>query len=163
MISTWHAAGFPAFPLFRDSDWNPTDGKISPERSEGIDHDRKVRVLVLDDEAVIAETVVEILRQEGFEARSVPNGSAAIELALTWQPHVVLSDVVMPGINGIDTGIQIRQIIPECKIILFSGQAATVDMVERAREQGHKFDILAKPIRPEQLVSIIRAGFGPSS
>ena len=163
MISTWHAVGIPAFPLFRNSQWNPNNEGVGPDQSESTDHAKNLRVLVLDDETVIAETVVEILKHEGFDAQSVPNGSAAIELAATWRPDVVLSDVVMPGINGIETGIKIREMIPDCKIILFSGQAATVDMLERAREQGHNFDILAKPIRPEQLVSVIRSGFGRSA
>jgi CheY-like chemotaxis protein len=73
------------------------------------------------------------------------------------QPDIVLSDVIMPGMNGIDTGIQIRQLVPHCRIVLFSGQAATVDLLENARQQGHVFDILAKPIKPEQLVAAIRA------
>jgi CheY-like chemotaxis protein len=163
MISTWHAVGISAFPLFRNSEWTPNNHNPSLDQSESTDHGKILRVLVLDDETVIAETVVEILKHEGFEAQAVPNGSAAIELAATWMPNVVLSDVVMPGINGIETGIKIREMIPDCKIILFSGQAATVDMLERAREQGHNFDVLAKPIRPEQLVSIIRSGFGRSS
>lgn len=75
-------------------------------------------------------------------------------------PDIVLSDVIMPGLNGIETGIRIGEVAPKCKIILFSGQVATVDLLEKARQQGHHFQILAKPIRPEQLVSIIRATFG---
>jgi DNA-binding NtrC family response regulator len=70
---------------------------------------------------------------------------------------VVLSDVMMPGLNGIETGIKIRQIVPGCKIILFSGQAATVNLLEAARKSGHVFDILAKPIKPDYLISIIRS------
>jgi hypothetical protein len=47
--------------------------------------------------------------------------------------------------------------IPRCEIVLFSGQAATVDLLEQARKQNHRFQILAKPISPERLISIIRA------
>jgi CheY-like chemotaxis protein len=136
----------------------------NPFRKEMNDPDRmnddsKIRIIVIDDESLIAETVVEILKQEGFEATAVSTGLSAIELAKTWSPDIVLSDVIMPGLNGIETGIGIRRIAPACKIILFSGQAATVDLLEQARESGHRFDILAKPIKPEQLVSIIRATF----
>ena len=70
---------------------------------------------------------------------------------------IVLSDVIMPGLNGIETGIKIREILPSCKIILFSGQAATVDLLEKARQGGHHFDVLAKPMRPERLIALIRS------
>ena len=106
---------------------------------------------------MIADTVVEILNGEGFDAMAVSTGTSAIELAKAFDPDVVLADVIMPGLNGIETGIRIREIAPNCRVILFSGQAATVDLLEEARQQGHRFDILAKPIRPEQLISVIRA------
>ncbi len=112
---------------------------------------------MVDDEAVIADTVVEILSHEGFEATAVTDGASAVELAKSFDPDVVLSDVIMPGLNGIEAGIKIRELVPKCKIILFSGQAATVDLLEKARTQGHKFEILAKPISPEKLIAVIRA------
>jgi CheY-like chemotaxis protein len=108
-------------------------------------------------ECAAASIVVEILNQEGFDATSVSNGAAAIELAKDLQPDVILSDVIMPGLNGIETGIRLREIVPNCKIILFSGQAATVDLLNKNRLQGHQFDILAKPVKPEQLIKVIRA------
>ena len=150
-------------PSFGDPKWIPDNTSQSLDQRERVDQARKVRVVVIDDEAVIAETVVEILKQEGFEATAASTGSSAIELARTWLPDVVLSDVIMPGLNGIETGIKIREIVTSCKVILFSGQAATVDLLEKAREQGHRFEILAKPIRPEQLVSVIRATSGQRS
>jgi DNA-binding NtrC family response regulator len=70
---------------------------------------------------------------------------------------------MMPGLNGIETGIKIREIVPTCKIILFSGQAATVNLLEDSRQRGHRFDILAKPIKPEHLVNIIRPACRRSS
>ena len=106
---------------------------------------------------MIAETVVEILNQEGFEVTSVSSGISAIELAKDLRPAIILSDVIMPGLNGIETGIKIREIVPNCKVILFSGQAATVDLLEQARMQGHRFEILAKPIKPEHLIGVIRS------
>ncbi len=117
---------------------------------------KKAKVIVIDDESLIAETMVEILNHEGFEAISASDGTSAIELAKTLLPDIVLSDVVMPGLNGVETGIRIREALPNCRIILFSGQAATVDLLEKARERGHSFDVLAKPMKPEQLISVIR-------
>ena len=144
---------------FGDSKGVPL-GAGEPKRTrKRIDGGRKIKVVVVDDESVIAETVVEILNQEGFEAIAAANGSIAIELAKTYRADIVLSDVIMPGLNGIEIGIKIRELVPDCRIVLFSGQAATVDLLEEAREQGHSFDILPKPIKPEQLISVIRSGF----
>lgn len=140
--------------FFGDSKSVPKHGR--DEEREGSDGSRKIKVIVVDDEPVIADTVVEILNGEGFEAMAVSTGASAVELAKAFDPDVVLSDVIMPGLNGIETGIEIRRIAPNCRVILFSGQAATVDLLEKARQQGHRFDILAKPIRPEQLISVIR-------
>lgn len=117
---------------------------------------RKVKVMVVDDESTIAHTLVEILSDEGFEVTAALTGDSAVELAGTFKPDIVLSDVVIPGMNGVEAGIKIRALLPKCRVILFSGQAATVDLLRQARNQGHEFEILAKPIRPEALISIIR-------
>ena len=143
------------FPLFF-GDSKPVENPVRDGQREGSDRSRKIKVIVIDDEPVIADTVVEILNGEGFEAMAVSTGASAVELAKAFDPDVVLSDVIMPGLNGIETGIQIRKVAPQCRVILFSGQAATVDLLEKARQEGHRFDILAKPIRPEQLISVIR-------
>jgi CheY-like chemotaxis protein len=62
----------------------------------------------------------------------------------------------MPGPNGVEVAIQIRQFLPECRILLFSGQTATVDLLRDARERGHDFEIVAKPIKPQSLLSLLR-------
>ena len=113
----------------------------------------KPRVLVVDDERVIADTLAIILNQNGFEATAVYTGSAAVERARASQPDLVISDVIMPDMNGIEAAIQIRQMLPKCKILLFSGQAATADLLEKARAQGHEFELLAKPVHPQDLLA----------
>jgi DNA-binding NtrC family response regulator len=90
----------------------------------------------------------------------VIDGDSAVELARSVIPDVLLSEVILPGLNGIETGMKIRELVPKCRIILFSGQAATVDLLERARQQGHRFEILAMPISPEKLIAVIRASSG---
>jgi CheY-like chemotaxis protein len=113
----------------------------------------KRRVLVVDDEQVIADTLSIILNKAGFDASPVYTGTAAVESARKIQPDLIISDVIMPDMNGIEAAIQIRAFLPGCKILLFSGQAATADLLESARAKGHEFEILAKPVHPQDLLA----------
>jgi DNA-binding response OmpR family regulator len=117
----------------------------------------KPKVLVADDEHVIADTLAIILNQSGFEARAVYSGEKAVDAAIHWQPDMLISDVIMTDLNGVDAAIQIRAALPKCKILLFSGQAATADLLDRARGQGHEFEILAKPVHPQDLLARLRS------
>ncbi|HYN14533.1 MAG TPA: hypothetical protein VES66_01940 [Terriglobales bacterium] len=68
--------------------------------------------------------------------------------------------------NGIDLAIRVRQDFAQSKILLFSGQAATANMLEHARAEGHDFEVLAKPVHPAQLlakVADLLAGFATAS
>ena len=116
----------------------------------------KPKVLVGDDERVIADTLAIILNQNGFDASAVYTGTAAVERARSVKPDLIISDVIMPDVNGIEAAITIRKLLPGCKILLFSGQAATADLLESARAQGHEFEILAKPVHPQDLLSKLR-------
>lgn len=116
----------------------------------------KPRVLVVDDERVIADTLAIILNQHGFDAAAVYTGTAAVEKARSAQPDLIISDVIMPDMNGIEAAIHIRKFLPTCKILLFSGQAATADLLESARAQGHEFEILAKPVHPADLLAKLK-------
>lgn len=120
------------------------------------DNSAKPKVLVADDERVIADTLAIILNQSGFDATAVYSGEKAVEAAKALQPEMLISDVIMTDLNGIDAAIQIRALLPSCKILLFSGQAATADLLDRARGQGHEFEILAKPVHPQDLLARLR-------
>jgi len=118
---------------------------------------KKPKVLVADDERVIADTLAMILNQSGFEAIAVYSGEKALELATTVKPDMLISDVIMADLNGIDAAIRIRDLLPGIKVLLFSGQAATADLLEKARAEGHEFDILAKPVHPQDLLNRLRS------
>lgn len=122
------------------------------------DTTNKPKVLVADDERVIADTLAMILNQSGFQARAVYSGEKALELAPTFQPDMLISDVIMADLNGIDAAIQIRALLPSVKVLLFSGQAATADLLERAHARGYDFEILAKPVHPQDLLNKLRSG-----
>jgi CheY-like chemotaxis protein len=115
------------------------------------------RVLVVDDERVIADTLAMILNQSGFEARPVYSGEKALELASEWKPDMLISDVIMADLNGIEVAIRTRALLPKIKILLFSGQAATADLLEKARARGYEFEILAKPVHPQDLLTRLRS------
>jgi DNA-binding response OmpR family regulator len=122
----------------------------------------KPKVLVVDDEHVIADTLAMILSQSGFDARAIYSGEGAVELASTFEPDMLISDVIMADLNGIDAAIRMRALLPNIKILLFSGQAATADLLEKARTKGYEFEILAKPVHPQDLLSRLRAQSGGS-
>ena len=121
------------------------------------DNHAKPKVLIADDEQVIADTLAMILDQSGFEARSVYSGEKAVEMASAFRPDMLISDVIMFDLNGIEAAIRIRALLPKIKILLFSGQAATADLLEKARSQGYEFEILAKPVHPQDLLNRLRA------
>jgi CheY-like chemotaxis protein len=110
------------------------------------------RIFVVDDEPVIASSLAAILRMNGFSARFFTCPLEALAAARSESPDLVISDVAMPGISGIDLAIQMRALYPNSKILLFSGQAATLDLLERAREQGYDFRLLQKPVFPSELL-----------
>lgn len=111
------------------------------------------KVLVVDDERVIAETLAIILNRSGFSATAVYGGVPALDLAKSLEPDILISDVVMPDLNGIDLALRIRELLPSCRIVLFSGQAATAELLGRDRIRSEEFEILPKPIPPEELLS----------
>jgi CheY-like chemotaxis protein len=116
----------------------------------------KPKVLVADDEQVIANTLAIILNQAGFDARAVFSGEKAVESLDSFRPDMLISDVIMTGMTGIEAAIITRSKMPNCKILLFSGQAATADLLEKARAEGHEFEILAKPVHPTDLLAKLR-------
>jgi CheY-like chemotaxis protein len=115
------------------------------------------RVFVVDDEHVIASTLAAILKLHGYSATFFTSPREALVAARSNAPDLLISDVVMPGISGIDLAIQMKAQYPECKILLFSGQAATQDLLEDARSQGHDFQLLERPVHPSAMLLGIEA------
>ena len=121
------------------------------EMSEPIPSNR--RVIVVDDEPLIANTLAIILNNAGYDARAVFSGEQLVELLESFPPEVLIADVVMPGMTGIEAAIATRNKLPKCNILLFSGHAITADLMEQARTQGHEFELLAKPVHPSELLA----------
>jgi CheY-like chemotaxis protein len=118
-------------------------------------------IVVVDDEKRIADTLVLILNSEGYAAEAAYDGASALEICRRKVPDLILSDVVMPGMNGIELAIAVRQQFRDCHILLFSGQADTSEILEDAKRRGYDFELLAKPLHPEELLTRIRELIGP--
>ena len=110
-------------------------------------------ILVVDDERVIADTLSVILAQNGFAAMTAYNGTSALEIATLVPPQLLISDVMMPGMSGIDLAIAISDAVPNCEVILFSGRAFTADLLTPARLAGHDSVALTKPVHPTEMLA----------
>lgn len=121
------------------------------------DQASETRILIVDDEQIVADTLKMILSQHGFEAAVAYDGETAIERVLQFSPQVFLCDVMMPDMNGVEVAIRVRAILPECRIVLFSGQAGVDDLLREASLRGHEFELLLKPIHPSELVEHLRS------
>ncbi|HEX4064911.1 MAG TPA: response regulator [Acidobacteriaceae bacterium] len=113
----------------------------------------KPKVLIADDEPIIADTLQLILAQNGFEATAVYDGRRAVDRALRWRPDIFLTDIFMPALNGIEAAVLIVTRVPKCHILLLSGHADSPDLWHEAYVQGYDFPILQKPVPPEALIA----------
>jgi CheY-like chemotaxis protein len=126
----------------------PIDSVPPADKSE-----YKPLVLVVDDESAIADTLTEILSRSGYAAMAAYDGPSALETALLAPPEVLITDVILGGMTGVELAITMRRIYPDCKVILFSGQACTADLLTAAGRQGHTFTLLSKPVHPRELLA----------
>ncbi len=118
---------------------------------------------VVDDENIIASTLELILMSYGFDARSFVDPLDALSAARTISPELLLTDVMMPNMNGIELAVQLRRNCPHCKVLLSSGQPATSELLADAERAGHLFEILPKPVHPEILIERIEELFRSST
>ncbi len=114
-----------------------------------------VRVLIVDDEPDLSESVAWRLEQAGFELEVASDGPAALKAVRTTRPDLILLDLVLPGMSGIDVLREIRRISEEVPVVLISGRSEEADRVV-ALEIGAD-DFVLKPFSPRELVARIRA------
>lgn len=109
-----------------------------------------VNVLVVDDEDLFREDIATLLRLEGYECLTAANGEAAVKAAQAQQPDVVLCDLLMPGISGIETMKRILRFSPDTRVIILTAHAAIESAVEAFRFGA--VDYVVKPALPEDLI-----------
>jgi CheY-like chemotaxis protein len=129
--------------------------QIAERRSRSGPGNARPFILVADDEPLIRSTIVEILRSEGYDAVGAKDGAEAVACAQKIPPDIFLADVAMPNMNGIEAAKQIKALSPKTRVICFSGHAATSELLAKAKAEGHDFDCLAKPIKPQALLRVV--------
>lgn len=116
-----------------------------------------MHILIVDDEKIIADSLANILKDKGFAATAAYDGEQALELATTVEPDVVLSDVIMPGISGVELALRLIGRIPSCRIVLYSSIAVVTNLLKAPGAMNYPFKLLAKPIHPDDLIAHLTA------
>jgi len=120
-------------------------------------------VFVVDDEALIADTLATILNNAGFQTTAFYSPEHVLKAANGASPDLLIADVAMPGMTGIELAIEVKSQYPQCKVLLFSGQAGMADLLERARQELPEFEFLSKPVHPTDLLAKLSLQTRPES
>jgi len=112
----------------------------------------KHKVLVIDDEVNVSNTLALIFTKEEYEAWVAYSAEEAIEVISLWRPDLAIVDVMLPGMNGIDFALVLKANYPDCRVLLFSGEQGTSDLLTKAATEGNIFEILAKPVPPAHML-----------
>ena len=113
------------------------------------------QILVVDDETVIADTFTLILNMNGAHAQTAYSAEAALQVAQELRPDILISDVVMGGMSGVELAMRLSTELPGCRLILISGQSANSDLPAETAKKGYRFEFLEKPITPQRLLSYV--------
>lgn len=115
----------------------------------------ETRLLIVDDEHAVAETLVKIFQLSGYDVRAAYSAEDGIETIALWEPHLALVDVMLPGMNGIEFAVVLKDNHPNCQVLLFSGSEDATALLREQAAKGHRFDILAKPTHPVELLEAV--------
>lgn len=115
-----------------------------------------IKILVVDDERPIADSLAEIINAAGYDAVVAYSAVEALARASEFCPNILLTDVLMPGKNGFELALEIKQLCPDSRLLLFSGQASTAQLASAYgptfTSRGYRFELLPKPLHPASLL-----------
>jgi DNA-binding NtrC family response regulator len=114
----------------------------------------------VDEESVTADTLAELLRHNGYATEAAYDGTGALERALLSPPELVITDVALPGMSGVQLAITIKRVYPNCKILLYSGQVSTPELISSRHCAPYDFTLLSKPVRPRDLLALVEHRLG---
>jgi CheY-like chemotaxis protein len=114
---------------------------------------KKHKILVVDDERAIASARASILESRNYETATAYSGEEAIQVASSFQPDCIVSDIAMGTMNGVEAAMEILGVLPRCKVFFISGNVCCDDLLEKARAKGFDFDVLQKPLPPPEMLA----------
>ena len=116
----------------------------------------ETNVLIVDDDKGIRFTLEGIIDDEGYMVRGAEDGYQAIELVKEIDFQWIFMDIRMPGINGVETYLEIKKISPNSRVVIMTGFSVE-ELVTQALEEG-VFAVLYKPLPVEQVLDILKSG-----
>jgi len=111
----------------------------------------------VDDSHTVARSLALLIEQSGYGAISVTSGNEALEVIAGVAVDIAVVDIQLPGMDGLQTAVEICKRLPNCKIVLISGQPESIKQVELATQAGLQFPVLAKPIPPAELLATLES------
>ena len=123
------------------------------------ERNRPATVLIVDDEPLIVAGLAAILDREGFTVLTAFDAHSALKIAQKAAPDILITDVNMPGMDGIELGIRLTAAIPAAKVLLFSANYATLQLSfapQTGNQPGHHFSLISKPVHPQQMLDRVR-------
>ena len=121
---------------------------------------RHPKILIVEDEAVVLHTLQLILQQHGYNVRGARDGHEAFAVAPGFQPEILLCDINLPDVDGIQIALRIKRDFPLCRVVLLSGEISSAELLEEAKENGYHFEVLAKPTDPQHLLDVLAGNTG---
>jgi len=113
------------------------------------------RILIVDDEPVIASSLAAVFSNEGYESRTAHSAEQALHLMSNWSPHLAIVDVQLEDLNGVELAMHLRALCPSCQVALFTGLMDLTDLLAKAREANHHFEVIEKPVHPAEILGLV--------
>jgi DNA-binding NtrC family response regulator len=113
------------------------------------------KILVVDDAPAVMQSLVLVLRGAGFHAAGEVSASAALQAAQAHHPDILLCDIQLGNTNGVELSLDIAKWLPGCRIILMSGDTTSTKILADAHQRGYDFEVLPKPMLPQELLAVL--------
>jgi len=156
-----HSDPLPTSPVSGHTNFTMVPIAEVPALSADAGKDRPV-VLVVNKEPAIAETVLEILNKNGYAAIAAYDAEDALETALLIPPELVIAEIDLPGLNGIEVAAELKKKIPDCKVLLLAGQAERAELHGTAKAAGLDAEVVEKPVHATELLAQVFSRLVPA-